>query len=362
MIRTRVRASREYEVLTGSGLLNSCGKVMTEVSPRALKVLIVSETNVAELYLDKVRASAEEAGLEVHEYIFPAGEASKNINSIAGMWGVMAKAGFTRTDLVAGLGGGVTTDMAGFAAATFLRGINVVQIPTSLLAMVDASVGGKTGIDLPEGKNQVGAFWQPSAVIEDTDCLATLPDEVFAEGMAEALKHAFIMDTALYSILKENAGKGIAIKNDPVLMEKIVGMNVADKAEVVMGDEFDNGRRQTLNFGHTVGHVIERDSNFTKPHGVCVAKGMGIVIDGCVARGSLDPAEAEKMKSLIEAYDLPTSDDITPDEAVRGVMNDKKKRGNTISVILVDRIGESKIVKMSPEDFLKFLEGARGIG
>ena len=173
MIRTRVKASKEYEVLTGSGLLDTCGKVMRDVSPNSRKVLIVTETNVAKLYLGAVKASAEEEGFEVYDYIFKAGEASKNINSIAGMWGVMAKAGFTRTDLVVGLGGGVTTDMAGFAAATFLRGINVVQIPTSLLAMVDASVGGKTGIDLPEGKNQVGAFWQPSAVIEDTDCLRT---------------------------------------------------------------------------------------------------------------------------------------------------------------------------------------------
>ena len=358
MIRTRVRASKEYEVLTGSGLLQKSGEVMREVSPNSLKVLIVSETNVAALYLPAVRESAEANGFEVHEYIFDAGEASKNISSIAGMWGVMAKAGFTRTDLVAGLGGGVTTDMAGFAAATFLRGINVVQMPTSLLAMVDASVGGKTGIDLPEGKNQVGAFWQPSAVIEDTDCLKTLPDEVFSEGMAEALKHAFRMDTALYEIFRQNMDKGIAIKNDPVLMEKIVAMNVADKAEVVMGDEFDNGRRQTLNFGHTVGHVIERDSDFTKPHGVCVAKGMGIMIDGCVARGSLAQDEARKMKDLIRAYGLPVEDDITPDQAVQGVMNDKKKRGNTVSVILVDRIGESKIVKMSPEEFRSFLSGA----
>ena len=359
MIRTRVKASKEYEVLTGSGLLDTCGKVMRDVSPNSRKVLIVTETNVAKLYLGAVKASAEEEGFEVYDYIFKAGEASKNINSIAGMWGVMAKAGFTRTDLVVGLGGGVTTDMAGFAAATFLRGINVVQIPTSLLAMVDASVGGKTGIDLPEGKNQVGAFWQPSAVIEDTDCLRTLPDELFAEGMAETIKYAFIMDTALYDLLKENSGRGIGIREDAALMEKIVGMCVQDKAEVIMSDEFDNGRRQTLNFGHTVGHVIERNSNFTKPHGICVAKGMGIIIDASVAAGTLAPDEAEKMKKLTEAYGLPVEDEITPEEALEGAMNDKKKRGDTLSVIVVDKIGDSKIVKMSPEEYVSFLKGAK---
>lgn len=358
MITTTVKASKEYKVFTGSGLLTTSGEVMREVAPKALKLLIVSESTVAPLYLDKVRSSAVANGFEVYEYIFEAGEASKNINSIAGMWGVMAKAGFTRTDLVAALGGGVATDMAGFAAASFLRGIDVVQIPTSLLAMVDAAVGGKTGIDLPEGKNQVGAFWQPSAVIEDTDCLLTLPDEVFSEGMGEVLKYAFIMDIPLFNILKENAKLGIGIKNDAWLMEKIVGMCVADKADVTMSDEFDNGRRQTLNYGHTVGHVIERNSNYTKPHGMCVAKGMGIITDACVAEGSLSSDEANEMKELIKAYGLPVEDEITAEEAVSGAMNDKKKRGNTLSVILVNKIGESEIRKMSPEEFHTFLRGA----
>lgn len=358
MITTSVKASKEYVIHTGSGLLASSGKIMREACPKATKLLIVSETNVAGKYLAAVRSSAEGAGFEVYEYIFEAGESSKSINSITGMWGVMAKAGFTRTDAVAGLGGGVTTDMAGFAAATFLRGIDVVQIPTSLLAMVDASVGGKTGIDLPEGKNQVGAFWQPSAVIEDTDCLLSLPDEVFSEGMAETVKYAFIMDLPLYDILKDNAELGIGIKNDAALMEKIVGMCVADKADVIMSDEFDNGRRQTLNFGHTVGHVIERNSNFGKPHGVCVAAGMGIIADAAVAAGTLPREEAEKMKALIKAYGLPVTDEITSEEALSGAMNDKKKRGNTLSVIVVNRIGTSDIIKMSPDEFLKFLKGA----
>ncbi|MCR5201445.1 MAG: 3-dehydroquinate synthase [Saccharofermentans sp.] len=361
MIRTTVSASREYEVITGAGLINECGKIMRDVAKDAIKLLIVSETNVAPLYLDKVKASAKAEGFEVYEYVFEAGEVSKNINTVAGMWAVMAKAGFTRTDLVAALGGGVTGDMAGFAAASFLRGIAVVQIPTSLLAMVDAAVGGKTGIDLPEGKNQVGAFWQPSAVIEDTDCLLTLSDEKFIEGMGEVLKYAFIMDVPLYEYLHENASRGVAIREDAWLMEKIVGMCVSDKADVVAGDELDNGRRQTLNYGHTVGHVIERDSEFTKLHGVCVAKGMGIMIDACEAAGTLASDEAQKMRELITSYGLPVEDDITPEDAVAGAMNDKKKRGNTLSVILVNKIGTSEIRKMSADEFRSFLEEGKKI-
>ena len=345
-------ASKSYDVLIGKNAVASLGEEAKKVCPGALKALIVSETNVASLYLDVVKAQLEGAGFEVTDYVFEAGEQNKNINEIAGMWNKMAEAGFTRTDFVVGLGGGVTTDMAGFAASTFLRGIKVIQLPTSLLAMVDASVGGKTGIDIPMGKNQVGAFWQPSLVLEDTSFLKTLPDEVFTEGMGEVTKHAFIMDLALFDKLEKANGN---IRDDEDLLEEIVYMNVADKASVVGEDEHDNGRRQTLNFGHTVGHVIERDSGFTKPHGICVAKGMGIIIDACVRAGSLAKEDAEKMKALLKLYDLPTEDDITPEAIVEGAMNDKKKRGDTLSVILVNKIGQAEIRKMNKEEFLKFL-------
>ena len=345
-------ASKSYEVLIGTGAVSVLGEQAKKVCPGALKALVVSETNVAKYYLDKVKNVLAEAGFEVIDYVFEAGEQNKNINEIAGMWNRMAEAGFTRTDFVVGLGGGVTTDMAGFAASTFLRGIKVIQLPTSLLAMVDASVGGKTGIDIPMGKNQVGAFWQPSVVIEDISFLKTLPDEVFTEGMGEVTKHAFIMDLALLEKL-ENAGGDI--RSDESVLEEIVAMNVADKASVVGEDETDNGRRQTLNFGHTVGHVIERDSGFTKPHGVCVAKGMGIIIDACVNAGTLAKEDAERMKNLLTLYKLPTGDGITPEEIVAGAMNDKKKRGNTLSVILVNKIGNAEIRKMTAEEFLKFL-------
>ena len=216
--------------------------------------------------------------------------------------------------------------------------------------MVDAAVGGKTGIDIPKGKNQVGAFWQPALVIEDTAFLKTLPEEVFIEGMGEVTKYAFIMDEKLYSVL-EKAGGSITDE----LLEKIVAACVVDKAGIIEEDENDNGRRQILNFGHTVGHVIERDSGFTKPHGICVAKGMGIIIDASVREGTLDKDEAEKMKDLLKLYKLPVTDEITPAQIAEGAMNDKKKRGSTLSVILVDKIGNAVIRKMTKEEFLKIL-------
>ena len=329
-------ASKEYDVIIGNGALGVLSEEVKKLCPRAVKALIVSESNVAPLYLEKVREELIKAGIE----------------AVAGMWNRMAEAGFTRTDIVVGLGGGVTTDMAGFAAATFLRGINVIQLPTSLLAMVDASIGGKTGIDIPMGKNQVGAFWQPVLVLEDTSFLKTLPDEVFTEGMGEVTKHAFIVDPGLLEKLEKANGN---IRDDEDLLEEIVAMNVSDKASVVKEDETDNGRRQILNYGHTIGHVIERDSGFTKPHGICVAKGMGIMIDACVRAGSLDIKDAERMKALLKLYKLPVSDEITPEEIVKGAMNDKKKRGSDISVILVNKIGSAEIRKMTPEEFKRFL-------
>ena len=345
-------ASKEYDVIIGNGAAGLLGEEVKKLCPGALKALIVSETNVAPLYLEKVKGELLKAGIEVTDYIFEAGERSKGIEAIAAMWNKMAEAGFTRTDFVVGLGGGVTTDMAGFAAATFLRGISVIQLPTSLLAMVDASIGGKTGIDIAKGKNQVGAFWQPSVVIEDISFLKTLPDEVFTEGMGEVIKHAFIVDPVLLDKLEKANGN---IRDDENLLEDIVAMNVSDKASVVKEDENDNGRRQILNYGHTIGHVIERDSGYTKPHGICVAKGMGIMIDACVRAGTLSEGDAKRMKDLLKLYGLPAEDEITPEQIVAGAMNDKKKRGNTLSVVLVNRIGHAEIRKMTAEEFLSFL-------
>ena len=358
MNKITVEAAQPYDVLIGDGLLEQCGRLIRQACSAAQKVLIVSDTNVAPLYMDTVKSSLEGEGFIVSEYIFLAGEEEKNISSVAGMWSEMAREGFTRTDIVAALGGGVTGDMGGFAAATFLRGIRVVQISTSLLSMVDASVGGKTGIDLPQGKNLVGAFCQPALVIEDTGCLRSLSTEHFTEGMAEVIKYAFIMDGTLFRILSSRAESGSAgsLQTDAEALTDIVCRCVRDKAMIIAQDEHDNGIRQILNYGHTIGHVIERDSNYSLSHGVCVAKGMGIIIRACRRSGSLESKSADMMTELIRAYNLPTEDKITPEQAAEGARNDKKKRGDTISVILVNKIGSAEICRMSTEELLEFLK------
>ena len=189
-----VKVEKQYKVLVGPGLLKEVGKLIADVDSKIQKFMIVSDSNVAPLYMAELKASLTAAGFEVFDFVFDAGEQSKNLGTISRILGVLAENAFTRTDAVVALGGGVATDMAGFAASIFLRGIKVFQIPTSLLAQVDASVGGKSGVDLPEGKNLVGAFWQPSLVIADTALLASLDDVLFTEGMAEVIKYAFIWD------------------------------------------------------------------------------------------------------------------------------------------------------------------------
>lgn len=341
MKRITVKLEKPYDVIVGDDLLKDCGKLITEVDSKMQKVLLVSETNVAPLYMDIAKTSLEAAGLEVIPFIFEAGEQSKNIETITKMLGLMATNTFTRTDAVVSLGGGVTTDMAGFAAAIFLRGIKVFQMPTSLLSQVDASVGGKTGIDLKEGKNLVGAFHQPSLVIADTNLLKSLKEETFTEGMAEVIKMAFISDRNLYETLK------IRVTQKSANLEDVVARCVELKAYVVEQDEHDNGLRQTLNFGHTIGHVIERDSNFTLSHGFAVAKGM--------MRISAKSPILPELEEMLKLYEFPYVDETNPDDIVKGIMNDKKKRGSTITAALVSEIGKCELRKMTVEEFKDLL-------
>lgn len=336
-----VKVKNQYKVLVGPHLLGEAGRLIAETDKRIQKLMIVSDSNVAPLYMSKLRGSLEAAGFEVFEYVFEAGEKSKNLNTIGEILGALAGAVFTRTDAIVALGGGVATDMAGFAASIFLRGIKVFQIPTSLLAQVDASVGGKTGVDLPQGKNLVGAFWQPALVLADTALLSSLSDQVFTEGMAEVIKYAFILDKALYENLMIRV-----TKNSPEL-EEVVARCIELKAEVVSQDEHDNGLRQLLNFGHTIGHVIEARSNFTVSHGFAVAKGMERI-----SRGS--PVH-EDLVQMLKLYELPFDDPISPDQIMAGIMNDKKKRGSNITAVVVNEIGKGELKPMPIEDFRNYL-------
>ncbi len=336
-----VKVEKQYDVLVGAGLLGEAGRLIAGVDSKIQKLMIVSDSNVAPLYMSKLRGTLEAAGFEVFEYVFEAGEQSKTLNTIGDILGALAKAAFTRTDAIVALGGGVATDMAGFAASVFLRGIKVFQIPTSLLAQVDASVGGKTGVDLPQGKNLVGAFWQPSLVIADTGLLASLDDVLFTEGMAEVIKYAFILDKGLYELLQNRVTKTSAE------LEEVVARCIELKAQVVSQDEHDNGLRQLLNYGHTIGHVIEARSNFTVSHGFAVAKGMERI-----SRGS--PVH-DALVQMLKLYELPCNDPISADQIMTGIMNDKKKRGSNITAVVVNEIGKGELKPMPVEGFRKYL-------
>ena len=336
-----VKVEKQYKVLVGPGLLKEAGKLIADVDSKIQKFMIVSDSNVAPLYLSGLRVSLEAAGFEVFDFVFEAGEQSKTLNTIGDILGALAAAAFTRTDAIVALGGGVATDMAGFAASIFLRGIKVFQIPTSLLAQVDASVGGKTGVDLPQGKNLVGAFWQPSLVIVDIGVLASLDDVLFTEGMAEVIKYAFILDKALYELLQNRV-----TKTSPEL-EEVVARCIELKAKVVSQDEHDNGLRQLLNFGHTIGHVIEARSNFTVSHGFAVAKGMERI-----SRGS--PVH-DALVQMLKLYELPCDDPISADQIMAGIMNDKKKRGSNITAVVVNEIGKGELKPMPVEEFRNYL-------
>ncbi|HOO49104.1 MAG: 3-dehydroquinate synthase [Saccharofermentanaceae bacterium] len=352
-----VATKQAYDVIVGQDLLDEVGQDIIKICPTASKAFVISDSNVASLYLDKIIASLRNSNLETAVYVFEAGEESKNSDTYIAILQAMASNFLTRTDVVVSLGGGVCSDMAGFAAATFLRGIDVIHVSTSLLGQVDASIGGKTGIDLPNGKNLVGAFWQPKLVVIDTNTLETLPREQIIEGMAEVIKYALIMDAVLYDLLK-NTNLDEIITN-PQLRYEMVRQCVLDKTDVVVSDEFDNGRRQILNFGHTIGHVLEKMSDFKLSHGRAVAKGMSIVLNASRKEGLCDAATNDNGIDLIKAYELSVEDDTSSELLAQGAMSDKKKRGGTVSLVVVSSIGEAKIVKKSIDELEAFLEARK---
>ena len=311
--------------------------------------MLVCGDVVSALHADRVTAGLEEAGYHVERFVYPHGEQSKTPETYFALLNALAEAGLTRSDTIVALGGGVTGDLAGFAAATYQRGICYVQMPTTLLAAVDSSVGGKTAIDLPAGKNLAGAFYQPSMVLCDLDALATLPEDVFTDGCAEVIKYGVIWDEALFDRLKHG------IKEQ---LEAIIARCVTIKAEVVSRDEFDNGLRGILNFGHTVGHAVEKCSDFSVSHGCAVAIGMVIVSKAAALAGICDDVVFDRVLALVQAYGLPTTTDFEPDALLQAMRSDKKRAGTKISLVIPEHIGSVRIEKMGLEDMDKFLRPA----
>lgn len=341
MNRIRISASKEYDVCIGSGLLSQLGAMIAEVcSPT--KVAIVSDSNVWPLYGKAATSSLETAGFEVVRFVFPAGEKSKNGSNYLALLNFLAENRLTRTDCIIALGGGVVGDLAGFTAATYLRGIGYIQVPTTLLAAVDSSVGGKTAIDLPAGKNLAGCFYQPKLVLCDIDTLNTLPAAIFRDGCAEVIKYGILFDPALFVHL-EHAGLAFDRK-------KVITRCVELKAGVVAEDEFDTGRRMLLNLGHTIGHSIEAVSNFTLSHGQAVAMGMAIVARSCGC------ADTPRIIGCLQRFGLPTQTDHSADVLAEVALTDKKRSGDSVKLILPERIGKCRIEPIPADQLLSLIQ------
>lgn len=347
MRKVTVNASKSYDILIGSGLLPSIGEEAKKLG-KAKNICIVSESTVFPLHGAAVENSLKDAGFNVFSFVFPAGEASKNGTTYLELLNFLACCKLTRSDMIVALGGGVVGDLAGFAAATFLRGIRFIQVPTTLLAAVDSSVGGKTAIDLPAGKNLAGAFCQPSLVLCDTDTLNTLPVDIFRDGCAEVIKYGVIYDRAFFDYLSET---GMNFDREAVI-ERCVQL----KRDVVMEDEFDTGMRMKLNLGHTVGHGIEARSTFQLSHGKSVAIGLAIVCRAAVKNGMLSDADSNAILNTLSAYGLPVSTEYSADDIYNYTLSDKKRSGGTIPLIIPETIGCCNIVPTDVSSLLDFIK------
>lgn len=355
MQRIDVNTDKKYEIVISSGILKDCGR---EIKPvvKGKKALIVTDSNVFPIYSGVVSNSLEEHGFEIFTYVFKAGEQSKRLNTIYEIYDVLANNEFSRKDFIVALGGGVTGDMAGFAAASYQRGIDFVQIPTSLLAQVDSSVGGKTGVDIPQGKNLVGAFWQPSLVLIDPDTLSTLPQVFFEDGMAEVIKYGCISDKDFFEFLEKNDA------NENI--EKIISTCVKTKRDIVSMDERESGIRMLLNFGHTMGHALEKLYDYSRlTHGQAVAVGMVLAAKAGERKNITAPGTAERIEKLLIKNSLPVSDAAPLSELVKNAFLDKKSSGDNINIVLLKKIGKSytmTIKKSEMEDFFN-TEKARSV-
>ena len=336
-----VTASKTYDIHIGSGLLDTIGSEVQKLG-KVNTVSIVSESNVYPLYGDRVKNNLEAAGFSTVSYVFPAGEASKNGITYLELLNFLAENKLTRSDLIVALGGGVVGDLAGFAAATYLRGIRFIQVPTTLLAAVDSSVGGKTAIDLPAGKNLAGIFSQPSLVICDTNTLNTLPEEIFRDGCAEVIKYGILYDKNLFSQLEE---QGLLFDR-----EAVITRCVEWKRDIVMEDEFDTGARMKLNLGHTIGHGVEAKSQFGISHGKAVAIGTAIVSRGSRCR------DCNRILSLLKKFGLPTETEYSADDLYSYTLSDKKRSGSKVNLIIPREIGCCDIVPTPTEELQSFIK------
>lgn len=348
MKKLKVNTGRKYDIIIDRGIINKCGEYIKKVvSPT--RVTVVTDSNVHALYSQNVIASLKQSGFIVSEFVFKAGETSKNFKTIEAIYSHLADNNITRSDLILALGGGVTGDMAGFAAATYLRGIKFVQVPTSLLAQVDSSVGGKTGYDIKQGKNLVGAFWQPSLVLIDPDTLSTLPERYVHDGMAEVIKYGCIKSLGLFRLLK--AGM------DELDIENIIYRCVSIKRDIVQRDETEAGERKLLNFGHTIGHALEKIYDYKGlSHGEAVAIGMVMITKASEQEGFTPKGTTMKIIDLCEMYHLPIHDDSSIRDIAFASQSDKKNSGKGIDIVILKTIGNAVVKNIDQRQFQEYID------
>lgn len=352
MKTVHIDASKSYDVRIGRGLLDDCGRQIAE-RVRCASAAVVADDTVYALYGGRVCASLEAAGVRTVCYVFPHGEKSKNLLEYAKILNFLAENRVTRADVLIALGGGVTGDLGGFAAATYLRGIPFVQLPTTLLAAVDSSVGGKTAVDLPAGKNLAGAFYQPELVLCDLDTLDSLPREIFLDGCAEVIKYAVLGSRKLFALLADiPSGKGL---------EEVTARCVEMKRDFVQSDELDRGARQMLNLGHTFGHAVEASSRFTLSHGKSVAIGMAMILRAACSRGLCSAETRDAVIALLQRYGLPTECPYPADMLLGALSADKKIFGTRLNLVVPTDIGACRLLPVGVDELSGWLRDGGAI-
>lgn len=341
-----VNASQTYDVIIGKDVINMLPEKITELFGQA-KVMVVTDDKVASFHSDKVKNILDEKGIENDFFVFPNGEKSKSPEVLFSLLEALAEKHFTKSDVLIALGGGVTGDLTGLAAALFLRGVNVIQLPTTLLSAVDSSVGGKTAVNLKAGKNLAGVFNQPQLVLCDTEFLKTLEDDIFADGMAEVIKYGVLADEELFSKVKKG--------NVKANIEEIIARCVEIKRDIVNEDEFDTGKRQLLNFGHTLGHAIEAESKFQISHGTAVAMGMVLAADISFKNNLTSVSLKEEIAEACKNNGLKTECPYSTQTLSAFALSDKKISGKNISFIVPERMGKCVRVKLTIEEFLRLI-------
>lgn len=337
-----ITASRVYQVLTGSGILAHAGKLIRNtLGEQSKKLCIVTDDKVDALYSAALWTALTKAGYETVKFVFPMGEASKSMDMVSELLEFLAQNQLTRSDAIVALGGGVTGDLAGYSAASYLRGIPFVQVPTTLLAAVDSSVGGKTGVNLKAGKNLAGAFWQPSLVIFDIDTIRTLSYELLLDGIAESIKAGAIADRELFFYINR-----ITELTDPAVISHLSRRAIEIKRNVVEEDERDTGVRQLLNFGHTIGHAIEACSRFHISHGHAVAMGMSIISRASLKMGWSKEDCLTPILEALEKFCFPLECPYTAQQLTHAALRDKKRMGDTITLVVPVSLGNCQLKKL----------------